>query len=286
MNSYAFLNQLKGASFLNVSANTWDDELLANLEEGSREIEKDTDRFFYIWEGIKYYDGATNRIILDDDVYSITSLDVDTDGSYQYASSYNLGSTSAQVDAFVYPFNITPITRLEANPQGNYGHFGSGFRKAIRITGRFGYGDDYPALPYNAIGDTVVDNPLAIGATSLTATNGNLFSAGMTLHIESEQLYVNANPTGNTIPIQRACNGTLAAAHVATTPIYLYSYPKAITKAVLIYAMRTWKRKESSYQNVVASPEMGSFTVWKGDDPDYMKAVKLYRKVRRGWYLN
>ena len=284
-NCYANLNTLKGASFLNVSANTWDNELLANLEEGSREIDRDCDRFFYIYEGIKYYDGGTTRVILDDDVYSITSLEVDTDGSYQYASVFNLGSTTGQVDAFTYPLNVTPITRIEANPQGAYGHLAAGYRKSIKITGRFGYGDDYPNLPYNAIGDTVVDAPLAIGATSLTVTKGNLFSAGMTLRIESEQLYVNANPTGNTVPIVRACNGTTAASHVATTPIYLYSYPKAITKAVLIYAMRTWKRKESAYQNVVATPELGGFTVWKGDDPDYMKAVKLYKKVRRQWYL-
>ena len=285
MNSYANLNTLKGASFLNTTDNKWDADLLAALEEGSREIDKDTDRYFYIYEGIKYYDGGTTRVILDDDVYSITSLEVDTDGSYQYASVFNLGSTSGQVDAFVYPLNITPVTRIEANPQGNYGHFAAGYRKSIKITGRFGYGDDYPALPYNAIGDTVVDAPLLIGATSLTVTNGNLFSAGMTLRIESEQLYVYQNPTGNSVPIQRACNGTTAAAHVATTPIYLYSYPRAISKAVLIYAMRTWKRKESAFQNVVASPELGGFQVWKGDDPDYLKAVKLYHKTRRGWYL-
>ena len=283
MNSYSTLNQLKGASFLNTQDNKWDDELLSALEEGSREIERDTDRFFYIWEGIKYYDGGATRVILDDDVYSITSLDIDTDGSGNYASNYDITSTTP--DAFVYPFNTTPKTRLEANPQGNYGHLGAGYRKAIRITGRFGYGDDYPALPYTAIGDTVVDAPLAIGATSLIVTNGNLFSAGQTLRIESEQVYVYKNPTGNSVPIQRAINGTTASAHVATTPIYVYTYPKAIIKAVLIYAMRIWKRKESSFQNVVASPELGSFTVWKGSDPDYVKAVRLYQKVKRGYYL-
>ena len=285
MNSYATLSTFKGSSYLKTTDNQYDADLLAALEEGSREIDKDTERFFYLWEGTRYYDGATNRIILDDDVYTLTTLAVDTDGSAQYASIYNLGSTSAPVDAFTYPLNVTPITRLEANPQGNYGHFGSGYRKAIKITGVFGYGDDYPAAAYNLIGDTVIDAPLTSGATTLNVANGTLFSAGQTLRIESEQVYVYANPTGNKIPIQRACNGTTAASHVATTPIYLYSYPKAISKAVLIYAMRSWKRRESGFVNVIMNTDFGSITTFKATDPDYQKAVTMYRKVRRGWYL-
>jgi hypothetical protein len=282
MNCYATLNQLKGASFLDTTDNKWDDELLSALEEGSREIDRDTERYFYLYEGIKYYDGATTRLILDDDVYSITSLDVDTDGSYTYASNFNLTATTSQVDAFTYPLNVTPITRLEANPQGAYGHFGAGFRKAVKITGVFGYGNDYPETTPSLIGDSV-----AVGfnstAASMTVSNGGLFSAGQTLKIDSEQVYVFKNPTGNSVPIQRGVNGTTAAAHL-TVAISVYKYPKAITKAVLIYAMRIWKRKESSFQNIVVSPEL-SFTVWKGSDPDYSKAVRLYQKVKRGWYL-
>ena len=285
MNSYATLNTLKGPSYFNTTDNKYDADMLAALEEGSRQFEKDTDRKFYLYSGIKYYDGGTTRVILDDDCYTITALDVDTDGSYQYASNYNLGSTSGQVDAFVYPYNETPKTRIEANPQGAYGHFGAGFRKAIRLTGVFGYGDDWPATSPSLTGDTVQDSPLSSSAAMLTVTEGNLFSAGQTLLIGSEQVYVYNNPVGNLVPIQRALNGTTAASHSSGATISVYTYPKAVSKAVLIYAMRTWKRKESAYQNVVATPDMGSYTVWKGDDPDYMKAVKMYHKVRRGYYL-
>ena len=284
MNCYATLNQIKSPGYINSSDNSQDEALLSGLEEGSRQIDKDTERFFYLWEGIKYYDGGASRVILDDDVYSITALDVDTDGSYQYASSFNLGSTTGQVDAFTYPLNITPITRIEANPQGAYGHFAAGFRKSIRVTGIFGYGEDYPATTPVLNGDSITAGINSTVAT-MAVSYGNLFSAGQTLKIGSEQLYINQSPTGNNIPIQRGVNGTVAAAHLVSAPISVYTYPKAITKAVLIYAMRTWKRKESSFQNIVVSPELGNFTVWKGDDPDYLKAVRIYKKTRRGYYL-
>lgn len=283
MNLYATLNQIKSPSYLNTVDNKWDADLLDCLEEGSRQIEKDTDRFFYLWSGTRYYDGGATRVIFDDDVYSVTTLKCDNDGDGVYESTYNL--TTAPVDGFLYPLNITPKTRIEANPQGSYGHFGAGFRKAIEIVGVFGYGDDYPALPYADTGDTVISAPLSSTAALVTVGNGNLFSAGQTLLIESEQVYVHQSPTGNSVPITRTMNGTAAASHVATTAIYVYQYPKPIVHAVLIYAMRAWKRKETSFQNIVTMPELGTFTIWKGDDPDYLKAVRMYKKVRRGWYL-
>jgi hypothetical protein len=282
MNAYANLNQLKGDSFLATNETKFDDELLSALEEGSREIEKDTDRFFYLWEGSRYYDGGATRVIFDDDVYSITTLKVDTDGDGVYESTYNL--TTNPVDAFIYPFNTTPKTRMEANPWGAYGHFGAGFRKAIELTGVFGHGDDYPAST-PALVSPVLSAALNSTAVTMGITDSSVFSAGQTIKIGSEQMYINSPFGGLTVPIQRAVNGTIAGTHISTDPIYFYTYPKAITKAVLIYAMRTWKRKESAFQNVVASPELGSFTVWKGSDPDYAKAVRLYQKVRRGWYL-
>ena len=163
-NLYATLADIKSAGLLNITATTYDADLVDCLEEGSRQIDKDTDRFFYIYEGTFYQDGGSIRVILDWDVQSISTLKCDTDGDGVYESTYNLTTTSP--DAFLYPFNITPKTRLEANPWGHYGHFGAGIRKAIEITGVFGYGNDWPSVYYHSNSNLLT--------TSLTSTGTSM----------------------------------------------------------------------------------------------------------------
>ncbi len=280
MNTYATLAEFK--SLFSITGNQWDSDILTTLEEGSRQFDRDTDRFYYIYEGTFYQDGGATRVILDWDVQSITTLDVDTDGDGVYESSFNLTTTAP--DAFLYPLNITPKTRLEANPWGDYGHFGAGIRKAMEIVGVFGYGADWPASYLKSSG-TVLAATITSTAETLTVSTGNLIFAGHTMRIGTEQIYFYQEPTGINVPIERAMNGTTAGAPSTETAISIYQYPKAVKKAVLIYAMRTWKRRESSFQNVVGNPEMGTVTVWKGDDPDYRKTVEKYKKVKRGWYI-
>lgn len=286
-NLYATLSDIKSAGLLSITATTYDADLLDALEEGSRQIDRDTDRFFYIYEGTFYQDGGANRVILDWDVQTITTLKCDTDGDGAYESTYtvDMNNPTTNPDAFAYPVNTMPKTRLEANPWGTYGHFGAGIRKSIQIVGTFGHGNDWPTANTANVG-TVLSASITSTATSLVPSTANILSTGMTLKINSEQLFVSEmNSTGSTATIVRAINGTAAASATTDTAISVYQYPKTITKAVLIYAIRIWKRRESAFQNQVGNPEMGTVTVWKGDDPDYQKAVLKYHKTHRGWYL-
>lgn len=280
-NLYASLEDIKAPGMLNITNNDYDSPLLDAIEEGSRQFDRDTDRFYYIYETTYYQDGGSVRLILDWDVQSITSLKVDMDGSGAYSTSYNL--TSTPVDAFLYPLNETPKTRLEVNPFGAVGHLGPGLRKSVQITGVFGYGADWPQS-YTKDSGTVLSATITSTATTLTVSTGNLIDTGNTLRIGSEQIFIYNTPVGLTIPIQRAMNGTTAGTPTTGTSISIYQYPNAVKKAVLIYAMRIWKRRESAFQNQVGNPELGTVTVWKGNDPDYDKAVIKYSKVRRGWY--
>lgn len=288
-NLYATLNQIKSDSFFNLPASTsgYDTDLLRALGEGSRQFEKDTGRFFYIYEGTFYQDGAANRLILDWDVQTITTLKCDTDGDGSYESAYtvDMNNPTTSPDAFAYPANTLPKTRLEANPWGSYGHFGAGIRKAVQIVGAFGYGNDWPTdFKHTAVVTIGADFASTATSISISGNSTSEISAGHTLRIGSEQLYVNAALSGSlnsTCPVTRAVNGTSAAAATSGSALSIYDYPAPVIKAVLIYAMRTWKRRESAFQNTVISTDMGGVTVWKGDDPDYLKAVKLYGKVLR-----
>jgi len=281
MNLYASLEDLKSSGVLNITATTNDVALLNCLEESSRQIDKDTDRFFYIYETTFYQDGGANRVILDWDVQSITTLKTDEDGDGVWENTFNLTTTSP--DAFLYPMNEYPKTRLEINPYGDYGSFGAGTRKAIEITGVFGYGNDWPK-GYTLNTGITASTAIASTATSFVATASTI-ETGMTLRItSSEQAYV-SQVVSTTVTIQRAVNGTSAIAMPTTETVYVYTYPKPIAKACLIHATRIYKRRESAYQNEVGNPELGTVTVWKGADPDYANVVKKYKKVKREWFI-
>jgi hypothetical protein len=120
---------------------------------------------------------------------------------------------------------------------------------------------------------------------TVTVSDGTTFSAGQTLRINTEQMYVYSTPAGATVPVQRAVNGTTAVTATTGTSISVYQYPGSVTHAVLIATLRAFKRRESGYTNVISNPIMGTLQVWKGEDPDWRDTVNKYVKVRRGYYL-
>ena len=295
-NLYASLTDLK--SIASITGTTYDAQLMDALEEGSRQFDKDTERFFYIFEGTYYQDGGATRVILDWDVQTITSLAVDVDGSMTYSNTYNVDMNlstppSTAPDAFVYPANSLPKTRIEANPYGQYGHFGAGFRKSIQIIGAFGYGNDWPASYTHANANVFAPTSNSTATTiTMTSSSDTVFEAGMTLLVTGttagtphEQVFITQATSSTSYVVQRAQNGTTAVVPGTTATVAVYDYPHAVSKAVLIYAMRIWKRRESAFQNQVGNPELGTVTVWKGNDPDYDSAVLKYKKPRRMWYL-
>jgi len=192
MNSYANLGTLKSSGTLGITGTDHDTQLLRIAEESSRMIDKYCDRFFYIYEGTWYEDGAANRLVLNADVQSITTLKSDPDGDGTYDTTYDL--TTAPVDAYLYPQNITPKTRLEINPYGGIGHFASGVRNGIQIVGLFGYGADWPSS-YTHAATVTVGGALAStdASVNLSGNSTGEITGGMTLRISTEQLYVNAD---------------------------------------------------------------------------------------------
>lgn len=283
-NSYCNLGIIKSGGALKISGNEFDSELVRIAEGESRKIDRYCDRYFYIYEGTKYYDGAATRLILDDDVQTITALIVDTDGNFQYpttsAYTIDMNSPTTAPDAFAYPTNTLPKTRLEANPNGGYGHLGAGYKRAVKLTGTFGYGNDYPASYSHVAASALTAAITSTSATvNITASTASEMSGGMTLKINSEQVYIGV-PTGSSCPIARAVNGTTAAAATSGTAISIYDYPAPIVQACLIQTVRSWKRRESGYVDTIINTDFGSMQLFKGLDKDVAEAIKLYRRMR------
>ncbi len=281
-NVYCHIGTIKAAGSLGITGTSYDDQLLRIAEVASRELEKYCDRFFYIYEGTFYQDGGATRVVLDFDVQTISTMLLDTGGDGTYTTSTNF--ITAPVDFFLYPQNIFPKTRIEANPWGTIGHLAAGIRNGIKITGTFGYGNDWPA-DYIHTATTVVGVALASTDTTLSVSTGSSFYGGMTLRINTEQMYVTATPTGSTLAITRAQNGTVATTATISTAISIYDYPQSIIQACLIQTVRTWKRRESGYVNAIINTDMGNIQVFKGLDPDVKEIVNQYRRIRIQRYL-
>lgn len=283
MNSYCDLKTFK--SYFQLTDTAYDVDLLDKLIDGSRDVEKDTARHYYSWEGTRYFATGKNmaiRRIPIDDLQSQSLVAVDIDGSGTFIT---LDLAKTPPDAFLLDDELSPnklpLIYLEANSNGAYPTWGENIRKGIKITGVFGYGNDYPRAPYELVGDVVKDNPMTAVQLTLLVNLATQLSPGQTLRIDSEQMFVSAFDTGTKIAtVTRGVNGTTAAAHTQNTVIYVYRYPQAITHAVMVYAAREWRRRQSAYANRVENVMLGTVEVYKDNDPSYINSIKRYKRPR------
>ncbi len=273
MNAYADLTTLKSGAYLNITATTDDIYLRKLLEQASRDIDKACDRHFYVKTATRYFDGSASPMPIDDLLSTPTiKLDEDGDGTYE--------STLVAADYLLYPYNTYPKTKLLISNDSDYGGFAAGISKGVEIVGSWGFGDGERASPILDSGTTVAStDALDTTETGVDVTSVTPFSAGQTILIDSEQMYIQSIAT-STLTVRRAMNGTTAATHAALTAIYIYEYPSPIVGATLITAMRAWKRKDSAYQDVVGSVETGMVVTSKGIDPDVMRTIKEYIRLR------
>lgn len=273
INCYAGLKTIKSRLEIPQDDSKYNADLLAILEAASRAVDKYTHRFFYAKHATRYYDGDT-AILITDDILSITSLklDLDADGAYEI--------TMASSDYVQYPLNEFPSKWLEIANGGDYSGFGSGVRKAVEITGVFGFGDEESATPYDD-SDQNLQNTGGINATEtgIEVEEGADFQAGQTIGIITddviEQMYIK-EVNGETLKVKRGVNGTTAAVHAEAADIYIYDYAGLIKEACLIQAFRWWERKNTGFQDAVGSPETGLVNMYKGLDPDIKLMLKDY----------
>jgi hypothetical protein len=168
------------------------------------------------------------------------------------------GTTIANTDYVLEPANasVRHTTRLLASAGVMWQPGTNGRREqVISVTGLWGYHPDYASAWADSL-DTVRDNPLTIGATSLTVTDADgvsadlqtpRFQSGQLLKIESEFVSVVAvNTTSNVLTIKRAANGTVAAAHAQSTPIVIYRPSENIVQAALRLVAWRYTQKDAN----------------------------------------
>lgn len=264
MNAYADLTTLKSEAYLNISGTTNDVYMRKLLENASRVIDNECQRYFFCYEGTRYADGSSKKVWLSEDVLSLTTLKTDDDGDGIYENTW-----TENTDFNLYPLNKYPKLYVEIGYNASYTNFANGIPKAIELVGVFGFGDGLSAIPYVSSGGT--GTVATTTDTTLTLSSDNLVIAGQTIKCESEQMYVQSVSASNAT-VRRGVNGTTAAVHSLKT-IYIYEYPMPVVESCLITAMRVWKRKDSAFMDIVGSPETGQIPVIKGLDPDVIQRL-------------
>ncbi len=271
-NAYSDITTIRSNAYLAIATTEHDTYLRKLLEDASRKIDRWSGRFFYCWDGKRYYDGETPLRL--NDLLSVVTLKTDEDADAVFENTLIMTGTKA--DALLYPLNEYPKTKIELTAIATCG-FADGVRKGVEIDGVFGYGDGISATPYvsgGTLGVAVADT----STTLVTMSTGHSVAPGHTIRIDSEQMYAEVVAT-NALTVKRGVNGAVAATHATSTAVNIYEYPAPIAQACLITAMRAFKRKDSAYQDIVGSPETGQIITSKGIDADVAEVIKVYRKT-------
>lgn len=187
----------------------------------------------------------TTHLLLTDDLLALTSV-TNGDGSTISLNDIQVlaGSRLALINGAAFNYDVTPVN-------------------AIAVTGIWGWHDDWGEAWFSS-GDTVQNNPLSSGATSLTVAAADgadssgqtpRFQVGQLLRIEAEYVRVTGVDTGtNVLSVQRGTNGTTAAAHVQNTLIEVYQPPR--DAEMLCLRVAAWLYREPNTISDLYVPPM------------------------------
>lgn len=226
--------------------------MLGTLEGASRAVDAYCDRSRYGSGfgpriGTNYYNDVGGSVLyLRDDLLTITSV-----------TTYDQVGGSATVltdDTHFYKrrgntYGQAPYRELEIHDNSSNSHWGAGTRGNV-IVGTWGYSNE-----------TLTATPTVSGAhnssvTSIAVSAATGLSAGQTLLVGSEQIYVTAI-SGTTLTVLRGQNGTTAASISNGAAIAYYRYPREVVTATLLVAQRRWKARDAGLTPSFGGEGMG-----------------------------
>ncbi|MBM3940439.1 MAG: phage gp6-like head-tail connector protein [SAR202 cluster bacterium] len=254
-NLYASLLTLKRQLIVDDTVD--DQRLLDYLEVASRALDRVTGRRFYSQVATRVFDGpGGTRLWLpswDGDLISVTSLAVDEgdDGIYELALTTS--------DYRLWPYNADgePYRRIDIRGNSVLISAWPSGPAAVQVVGRFGWSEVFDALTTangSAITGTVADASTPTITTSADATTR--ITAGETIKIESEHLYVSA-VSSTALTVTRGVNGTTAAAHSAKA-ISRRRYPVEVEQAVVMVTSRYLRDMRTAGSGSIGGGDFGA----------------------------
>lgn len=253
-NLYAFRDDVKARAGL---PDTDDDSIIDPvLQAVSREIDSWCGRHFYAVLQTRYYTPRlTTGLLLPNghDLLSVTTLKTDTAGDRTYATNWAATDYDLEPSGAPYQSPPAPFWKIDRVSGGDYA-FGTAARN-VQIAGRWGY---YDVLETST---STLAEALDTSETTVDVSNAAAFKVGQIIEIDSERMEisactVNTAPTEDTLTVERAVNGTTAAAHDSGAAIRVATYP-IIGEAALHQALLLFRGSTSAPLGVQGSPEYG-----------------------------
>jgi len=245
MKSYCSITEVKSA--LEITATTDDDVILKISEAATKAIDNYTNRSFQAETATKYFDGHIPLWV--DDLLDITTIKTDEDGDGTFENTLTVTT-----DYLLYPLNKYPKTKIELSVSPTYGGFGVS-KKGCEIAGLWGYGDGISRTPYISA-TTLSAAIVSTTAATFTVTSVANLSAGHTILIDSEQMYIYSIAT-LTLTVERGVNGTTAATHLINAPVYVYQYPADIKLFCIDLAVESYQNRS---KRGIKSEKIGDYS--------------------------
>ncbi len=244
-NLYLSRTDAKKALSIPVSA-TADDAVLDSVLYGVSRLMDDYVGFpLYAALDTQYYTAEDARcLVLDQPFTDITAVALDFAGNRTY--NLTMGATCYDLTGPDADYNV----RSNSPPQPFWelhtrwtatAVFPTGTPRGVQLTGTWGYTNQtrtLAALPTTVSGWDAT-------STSLGFVNASTIAPGQTLLVDSEQMFVKDGVSTSSFLVERAVNGTVAAAHTSAAPIAVYEYP-VISEACRFQVALTWRAKDQS----------------------------------------
>lgn len=233
MNWYVTLAAAKDR--LGISGTGHDADLQRLIEEVSREIDRECRRHFYVRTATRVFSVLREDRVLVGDLLSVSSAGSDTELDNTFDGETLVEGT----DFVLLPDDGWPKWKLWRLPKSTKRFFAG--QRTLQVAGEWGYGDGERSDPVDDTGaaGTVGDAT----STTVTVDDASGLSAGQTLRLDSEQMFVESI-AGTTLTVKRGVNGTTAAAH-AGAAVKVYRYPALIEKFVKVFIGVAWNQRDA-----------------------------------------
>ena len=237
-NIYATLAEYKAfvtARGQTFTTDTADDAVIVDLlESASRFLDEKTTRQFYPSIQSRVYDLPVDGVLyLDGDLLEVITL-TNGDGNTIASNQYNFKSP-----------NLTPywgIAIKQLSTTSWQASTTNGCEQVISLNGLWGYRNDYASRGWLQVG-TLSAAITDTTTLAFSATTGHTITAGMVLKIDSEIYNIDTTATNTITPVRRGDNGSTAATHLISTPIYKWQPMAGAKEAVLEITSQAYKRR-------------------------------------------
>tara|TARA_R110000824_G_scaffold53298_1_gene147658 strand:- start:1226 stop:2140 length:915 start_codon:yes stop_codon:yes gene_type:complete len=140
----------------------------------------------------------------------------------------------------------SPYTGMKYKETGSATNpFNEKGQKVLAIAGSWGWANS------KAVDTTINAAITSTTALTFTVASAANLSAGQTILIDTEQLYIESI-SSTTLTVERGVSGTTAATHVDASDIYIYKYPAAITQCCLDLTRISWTERVGGLQDEIS----------------------------------